>query len=54
MGYFYTLFYTGRGHNAPSWYLMNDKIYEDETWPTGTLTLFVDSDVIKIVDVIIF
>ena len=38
----------------PPWYLMNDILYEDETWPKGTLTLVVNSDVIKNNDVIIF
>ena len=33
---------------------MNDKLYEDETWPPDTTTLVVNSDDIKNADVIIF
>ena len=28
-------------------YLMNNKLYEDETWPAGTAMLYGNSNVIK-------
>ena len=38
----------------PPCYLMNDKLYEDGTWPAGTPTFAVSRDVKKLMTLLFF